>query len=281
MTKVRGIQPRVLGDPATHVTVRIEPLRHFLGGEDEMIWAAIERLPIPADRRADAWNRADDFIDRIRNAGLSAGIRSAPKGERGTPGDILTAASDIARGLDMIERGLGKIDGARRSTAIEATARSAALRRVHEDILRSIAAAASSALPTAIIRDVDIDASVPSYTPMGFANPWRGTFSRAAGQVDAIVRGVAADELRSPKPRDEWFGRLVWILARIYEDLTGTRAKAYARGQVVNAEWRPPFCEFVTDLWPLWRLDPTTPSDSKIRDALAKTTKLLGDSTPR
>lgn len=262
-------------DPATHITVRIVQEHQHSDGVTEAIWAAIERLPIPAGRIDDVRNRSDDFIDRVRYAGLSAGIRPAPPKFRGTPSEIKSAVNDVARGLDQIERGLGAIEHARQSTSEAATDRSDALRQMHEDILRSITATIAFALPTAIIRDVDLVASAPSYGPWGFSNPWRGAFSRAAGQVDKIAARHAPERLRAPKPRDEWFVRLVQVLAAVYEDATGERAKAYARGQTVNSSWRPPFCVFVTQLWPLWGVGPVAPSDSKIRDALAKTTKSL------
>ena len=262
-------------NPATHIKVRIQPTALFSDEEGAVIWAAIERLPIPARRVEDLRNRSDDFIDRVRYAGLSAGFRPAPVGLRGTPNEIIAAVNAVARGLDQIERGLGTLEGARQSTSEAATDRSEALRKVHEAVLRTIAATIAHALPTAIIRDVDVTAAAPRYGPFGFSNPWRGAFSRAAGQVDKIAEGATPDELRAPKSRDEWFGRLVQILAGIYEEATGERAKAYARGQAVNGSWRPPFCVFVTDLWPLWASGAGAPSDSKIRDALAKTTKLL------
>lgn len=265
-------------DPNTHITVRIDPISLLNDDEGDAIWAAIERLPIPPDRIGEVRNRSDDLIDRVRHAGLSAGIRPAPANLRGTPSEIIAAANDVARGLDQIERGLGTLERARQSTSESATGRSEALRQMHEDILRSITATIAYALPTAIIRDVDLVASSPSYGPLGFSNPWRGAFSRAAGQVDKIANCAAPEQLRAPKPRDEWFGRLVQVLAAIYEEATGERAKAYARGQAVNSSWRPPFCVFVTELWPLWGSVTTAPSDSKIRDALAKTTKLLSRS---
>lgn len=262
-------------DPATHITVRIQPPAKFGDDHGAVIWAAIERLPIPSDRIGEIRDRSDDFIDRVRYAGLSAGFRPAPVGSRGTPSEIIAAVKDVARGLDQIERGLSTLEGARRSTSEAATDRSEALRKVHESVLRTLAATIAHALPTAIIRDVDVTAAAPRYGPFGFSNPWRGAFSRAAGQVDKIAEGATPDELRAPKSRDEWFGRLVQTLAGVYEDVTGERAKAYARGQAVNSSWRPPFCVFVTDLWPLWASGAAAPSDSKIRDALAKTTKLL------
>lgn len=264
-------------DSSTHVTVRLQPPSRG-NRDDDAIWAAIERLPIPADRLGEIRDRSDDFIDRVRFAGLSAGIRPAPAKQRGTPAEIKAGAKDVARGLDLIERGLGAIEGARRSTSAAAAHRSDALRQLHEDILRTMAATIAHVLPTAIIRDVDVAASAPSYGPFGFSNPWRGAFSRAAGQVEKIADAALPDRLRAPKVRDEWFGRLVQTLAGVYEDVTGERAKAYARGQAVNSSWRPPFCVFVTDLWPLWASGAAAPSDSKIRDALAKTTKLLPES---
>ncbi|WP_137871477.1 hypothetical protein [Sphingopyxis sp. 2PD] len=261
-------------DPSTHIMVRVRPPSPA-SQDDERIWAAIERLPIPPDRMREIRDRSDDFIDRIRYAGLSAGIRPAAAGQRRTPSEIAAGIADVARGLDLLERGLGTIEGARQSTAAGAAARSDALRTVHEEILQTIVGTIAHVLPTAIIRDVDVAAALPTYGPFGFSNPWRGAFSRAAGQIDNIARGATPEALRAPKPRDEWFGLLVHTLAGVYEDVTGKTAKAYARGQAVNGAWRPPFCVFVTDLWPLWALGATAPSDSKIRDALAKTTKLL------
>lgn len=269
----RRREPDAMIDASTHITVRVRqpsPASH----DDDWIWAAIERLSIPPDRIGDIRNRSDDFIDRIRYAGLSAGIRPAAAGKRGTPSEIISGMDDVARGLDLIERGLGAIEGARQSTAAGATARSDALQNLHEAILLTIAGTIAHVLPTAIIRVVDVAAALPSYGPFGFSNPWRGAFSRAAGQVDNIARGASPEALRATKPRDEWFGLLVQTLAGIYEDVTGKAARAYARGQAVNGTWRPPFCVFVTDLWPIWADGAATPSDSKIRDALRDTSEL-------
>lgn len=225
--------------------------------------------------------RVDEFVDRVMMAGLEAGIRPAPAGQRGSPAEIVAAAHDIANGLDQIERGLGTIDAARRSTALAATARADGLRDLHENILRSIAAAVASALPTAIIRDADIDASAPSYAPTGFANRWRGAFGRAAGQVGGHTKKTCPEQLRAPKSRDEWFGRLVMILAEIYHEATGKVARSYARSQVVNEAWQPPFCKFVRDLWPIWADGSVDPSDSKIRDALRDASKLRPQRQPQ
>ncbi len=239
---------------------------------------ALSQLPLSDERKAALIDRSDEFVGRIMLAGINAGIRPAPKGYRGSPTEIAAAANDIARGLDMIERGLASIDGARRSTAIAATARQDALRDLHEDILRSIAAAVAGALPTAIIRDVDIDASRPTYTPSGFSNPWRGAFSRAAGQVDSIAANASANDLRAPKLRDEWFERLIGIMAEIYEDATGEIPRAYAPSQAASPDTHPPFCQFVRDIWPIFAMaGEVAPSDSRIRDAVNSASKLPPD----
>lgn len=241
----------------------------------ELILQALHRLPVPEALKEASSERREEFVERILHAGLDAGIRPAPTGSRGSPTEIIAAANDVARGLDLIERGLNLVDGARRSTADGATLRASELRNVHEAMLRSVAAAIASALPTAIIRDVDIDASTPTYSPSGFSSPWRGVFSRAAGQVERIAANASTEDLRAPKPRDEWFGRLVRILAEIYQDATGKIARPYARGQAVKSNWEPPFCKFVRDLWPIWAAGAAAPSDGKIRDAFRHTSKLL------
>lgn len=236
----------------------------------ERIFQALLRLP--KAKHAGAADRFAEFVDRILIAGFEAGIRPAPLGARGKPTEIVAAIGMVADALERVDRGLRIIDAARRSTAVSASARSDALRTAHEDVLRAIAAAVATALPTAMIRDVDLAASFPSYAPVGMTNPWRGAFDRAAGQVRAINAAVSMRELRAPKGADEWSDRLIIILAGIYADATGRKPSAYSRGSdATNPDWRPPFCQFVADLWPVWH-DPDSqpPSDASLRRALER-----------
>lgn len=247
----------------------------------DRILHALERLPVPVERQEALLARAEEFVGRIMLAGFAAGIRPAPVDHRGTPGEILAGVRDVSRGLSLIERGLGTIDGARRSTASAATVRAETLADMHERVLKAIAGAVGTALPTASIRAADLDASAPTYTPLGFTNNWRGAFARAAGQVEQIAVNTSRPDLRAPKTPDDWFVAFVGILAGIYSDATGAPARAYARGQSVDEDWRPPFCQFVSDLWPLFaREGEPAPSDSRIRDARANTSKLLSDLPP-
>lgn len=236
----------------------------------ERISKALLRLPKPKHVLAD--ERIDEFVDRILIAGFEAGIRPAPPGARGKPTDIVAAIGMIADALERLDRGLRIIDAARRSTAASASARSNALRMAHEDALRAVAGAVASALPTAMIRDVDLAASFPTYAPVGMTNPWRGAFDRAAGQVRAIEAAVSSEDLRTPKGADEWTDRLISILAGIYADATGRKPSAYPRGSdSMNPNWKPPFCQFVADLWPLWHdPDADPPSGASLRRALER-----------
>lgn len=227
-------------------------------------------LRLPKAKHAAVTDRIDEFVDRILIAGFEAGIRPAPPGARGKPTEIIAAIEMVADALDRLDRGLRVIDTARRSTAVSAAARSDALRRAHEDVLRAIGGAVASALPTATIRDVDLAASFPSYAPVGWTNPWRGAFDRAAGQVRAIETAVSTEDLRTPKGADEWTDRLISILASIYADATGRKPSPYARGgDSTNPDWKPPFCRFVADLWPLWH-DTDPPSGASLRRALER-----------
>ena len=85
------------------------------------------------------------------------------------------------------------------------------------------------------------------------------------------------DQFHAPtREREEWFIRTVGALAEIYRDVTGKEAKAYPRGgDSQNPSWRPPFPQFVADLWPLFSLgDDKVPSNQKIAHALDHATKL-------
>ncbi len=247
----------------------------------DQILLALARLPVPADRKDALLERAEEFVGRIMLAGFAAGIRQSPAKDRSAPSQILASVRDVARGLNLIERGLDGIDSARRSTSTGAAVKSEALRKMHESVLQAVAIALATALPTASIRAEDLHASAPNYTQHGFTNQWRGTFARAAGQVQAIARNASVQDLRAPKTPDDWFVAFVGLLAGIYGDATGGQARAYARGQAVDESWRPPFCQFVIDLWPLFaREGETAPSDSRIRDALANASKLPADLPP-
>lgn len=258
-------------DPATHITVRIEPMT--LVGDDvgEFIWAAIERLPIPADRISDVRHRSDDFIDRVRYAGFDAGFRLASLGRRGSAANILKAVDDIAAGLSQIERGLQVLDDARRSNAAAHVVRRDELERLQHGILRSVVDAVASRLPGHNLSDRLIAEAMPRHGIDWFKNSWNGAFSIAAARVDHLSEAASLEKLRAPKTPAEWRNNLIHLLADTFEALTGERAKAYRSSSNPDPDHRSPFCQFVADLWPIWFPAPAaTPSDATIDRAMKK-----------
>ena len=271
MTDAEKVLPRAIGDPSTHITVRIDPVAGLADTESEFIWAALVRLRVSADRRVDLWNRSDDFIDRVRYAGLNAGFRPAPSGERSKPSEIIVAIDSISTGLERIGRGLSVIDGARQSTSPSAAARDAELARLQRAILGTIIDAVSRGLPGMSIPADAFNAAMPTYGTNYFANSWNGVFSLAAHKVAAFGAGASNVDMRTPKARDGWTEILIATLGEIYRDVTGRRPSAYGRGSdSTNPAWRAPFCQFVADLWPLWFGPDDLPSDITIARALKK-----------
>lgn len=267
---MKGLDPAgVAGDPSTHLTVRLDPIAGYADPDGEFIWAALDRLRLSAAKRADLLNRSEDFVDRVRDAGFSAGFRSAPSGERHSPSEIIAAIDRISTGLEHVARGLNVIDSARQSTSPGALARDAELARLQRAILGTIVGAISRALPSVSVPDDDFDAAMPTYRADHYANSWNGVFGLAAHKVAAIGASASSTDIRTPKARDDWTERLVAILGEIYRDVTGRRPSAYGRGSdSTNPDWRPPFCQFVVDLWPLWFGPSELPSDITISRAL-------------
>ena len=248
--------------------------------ENDFVWRAFEALPGYAARREILLSRAEEFIDRVLYAGLQPGFRPATRGKRGSPAQIVDAVRQVARGLHLLEHGLSTIDGARRSTAQAAKARDGELERLQRSILHAIVCAVAPRL-SVTGEPVKLEVATPSYTARGFANSWNGVFAGAASRIERLGASASTDDLKAPKVREQWFTAFIGVLAEIYRDATGTPARAYARGQAVNGEWRPPFCKFVGDIWPLFGRDgEPAPSDSRIRDALANTSKLPPESAP-
>lgn len=235
--------------------------------ESEVIWQALSNLPLSDDRRADLWNRADDFVDRVRYAGLVAGIRQAAVGKRGSPAEIVKGIGKVSRGLKLIEQGLSTIDGAQRSTSQAAALRDAELGRVQRSIIHAIVSAVTPRL--SVTGDpIQVEIAMPSYGTHGFANSWNGLFSAAAHHVDQIKASVPISNLKAPKVRDEWLTRLIAILAGIYEDVSGRAPAAYTRGgDSLDPKYRAPFVRFVQSVWPVISCDEPPPTPARIRDA--------------
>lgn len=233
------------------------------------ILSALFRLPVPVQRQPEFLSRIGEYIDRAAFAGLAAGVRPAPANKRGSPVEIDEAVAKIARGMELIERGLSTIDGAQRSTSRSATKRTAELARLQRAVLGHIVAAATRRLPIPEIPAVTIEAAMPSYGTHGFDRSWNGAFQVGAAHIAKVRASISREDLKAPRPRDDWFINLVDILASIYADATGAPARAYARGDAVDGDWKgSPFCRFVIEIWPAYSGEnEPAPSHSKIRDA--------------
>jgi hypothetical protein len=226
---------------------------------------ALERLAVaPAGRPA--------LASRIVNVSIVASFRPPPPGKRITPKQIVEALERIETGLRDVSAGLMIIDGARSSAGLNAHKRNESLAAVQRAILGAIAEAVVSRIQGCSVTDEQLAASMPEYGYLAFKNSWRGAFGDAAHRVANLRNVFDQDDFRSPsRDREEWFVRAVGQLAEIYEDATGNGAKAYSRGgDATNPAWRPPFAQFVVDLWPMLGFGAEkAPSDRRIADALA------------
>ena len=226
---------------------------------------ALKRLGVaPAERPA--------LASRIVNVSIVASFRPPPPGKRTTPKQIIDALERIEAGLRDVSAGLMVIDGARSSIGMNAQRRSESLAIVQRATLGAIAEAVLSRIQGCSVTAEQLAASMPEYGYLALKNSWNGAFGEAAHRVATLRNLFDQDDFRSPsRDREEWFVRAVGELAMIYEDATGNEAKAYSRGgDATNSEWRPPFAQFVVDLWPMLDFGPDkTPSNRRIADALA------------
>ena len=235
-----------------------------------LIDLALSRLAVaPAER--------PPLASRIVNVSVLASFRPPPPGKRITPKQIVDALERIETGLREVSAGLMIIDGARSSIGLNAHKRDESLAAVQHATLGAIAEAVLSRIQGNPITDEQLAASMQEYAYLAFKKSWRGAFGDAANHVATLRNAFDPDDFRSPsRDREEWFVRAVGQLAEIYEDATGNEAKAYSRGgDATNPAWRPPFAQFVVDLWPMLCFGPEkSPSNRRIADALAHAPKL-------
>ncbi len=234
-----------------------------------IIAKAVDRLDAPPEKRA--------FIaERVMALSAMAAFRPLQPGKRITPERIMGAMKSIERGLQEIASGLRVIHDARVTIGIESRTRDQALEIVQQTALRLITEAVLRGLSDTTITHDRFNSSMPKYgAMMSRQNNW--SFDIAASRMAALNAKMEKDLFHAPtREREEWFVRAVGALADVYRDATGKDAKAYERGgDALSPAWRPPFVQFIADLWPLFALGKDkVPSNQKIADALDHASKL-------
>lgn len=217
------------------------------------------------------------FTSRIVNVSIMACFRPPSAGKRVSPKRIIGALERVEAGLRDVAAGLTIIDGARATTGLNAGKRAESLALVQRATLGAIAEAILSRIQNCPVTDHQVADSMPEYGYLAFRNSWEGVFADASLRVAAIRKAFGHDDFRSPtRDREEWFVRAVSQLAEIYHDATGKEATAYSPGgDTTNRAWRPPFAQFIVDLWPTLGVgQDRIPSNRKIADAGAGASKL-------
>lgn len=210
------------------------------------------------------------FADRIL---LALPLFFPPRpGDRISAQQILSAIERIEGGVRDIAAGLLVIHDARMTITPNAKRRSESLDQIQKAVLGQIAEAVFRAIPSSATTYDQFAAAMPQYGSLpNFGNSWRGTFEKAAARIGKLRAAFKAEDFRAPtKDIDETFVRTVGALGVIFRDATGKEAKAYAPGgDTANKEWRPPFCQFIAELWPLiGEQGAPVPSNRRIADAL-------------
>jgi hypothetical protein len=228
--------------------------------DSALLETALDLINCSATQRGDAKPRLFAALAKHR-------VRLPSVGEHLPAEEIRRALNSIENGLRQMSEGLATLDYARQTT-VEAVApvRATAL----EDAHRFVIGAICDAMPPVFdITDEQIANSVPTFSRMGFNNPWRSRFNKAADQVARGKETWAGDEFAMPRrtrspERDE----LIADLATIFENITEMQPTAWRPAGNIGEAAKSLFHQFVERIWSATS-EASAPSADVIRAALA------------